>query len=94
VHAVVVNTKYEESALDPEATILRERVTPALQQLPGFVGGYWLAPVDLVSHAVVVFESEEAARKAAEDMGVKPGGSLSPGKAFQSVDFVEVAGNA
>jgi hypothetical protein len=43
---------------------------------------------------VVVFESEEAARKAAEDMGVKPGGSLSPGKAFQSVDFVEVAGNA
>ena len=58
------------------------------------LSAYWLAPVDLVSHAVVVFESEEAARKAAEDMGVKPGGSLSPGTAFQSVDFVEGAGQA
>jgi hypothetical protein len=94
MHAVVVNTRVEESAMDPEYKILREQIIPAVRQLPGFVGGYWLAPVTGIGLSVVFFESEDVARKNAETMGVKPGGSLSPGTSFESVEFVEVAGHA
>jgi len=94
MHAVVVNTKVEESAMDPEYKILREQIIPNVRQFPGFVSGYWLAPVNGIGHAVVVSESEDAARKAAEAMGVKPGGSLSPGTLLESVGFIEVVGHA
>jgi hypothetical protein len=95
MYAVVVRTSVTPEALaDPEFTVLRQQVIPAVKQAPGFVGGYWLAAVDDVSLAVVVFESEEAARKAAEAMDVRPGTSLAPGTELLSVEFVEVRGSA
>jgi hypothetical protein len=80
--------------MDPDHTIVREQIVPALRQVPGFVGGYFLAPVHGIAHAVVVFESEDAARSAAEGMGVTAGASLNPGTSILSVDFAEVAAQA
>lgn len=95
MHAVVVNTKVTGEALaDPEYTVLRQQIIPAVQQAPGFVGGYFLGPVDEIGLAVVVFESEEAARGAAGAMGVQPGGSVAPGTTIESVQFIEVLGVA
>jgi len=93
MHAVVVHTNVtEEAQADPEYTVLRQQIIPAVQQAPGFVGGYFLAPVEGVGLAVVVFESEDAARGAAGVMGVHPGGSVAPGTSIETVDFVEVLG--
>ena len=77
---------------DPELTVLRQQIIPAVQQAPGFVGGYFLAAVDGVGLAVVVFETEETARAAAGAMGVHPGGSVAPGTSIETVEFTEVLG--
>jgi hypothetical protein len=45
---------------------LRERVVPQVSQTPGFVAGYWLAPQANMGYSIVVFDSEDAARTAAD----------------------------
>ena len=94
MHAVVVVTTVDEAGTDPEFKTLREQIVPAVRQLPGFVSGYWLAPVGGIATAAVLFDSEDVARKAAEGMGVKPGASLAPGTEITSVEYVEVAAHA
>jgi hypothetical protein len=95
MHAVVVRTRIADDAeIDPALTVLRQQIIPAVQQAPGFVSGTFLAPVDGVGLAVVVFESDEAAHRAAEAMGVQPGASMAPGTSMESVEFIEVHGVA
>jgi hypothetical protein len=94
MHAVVVTTAVDDSAIDPEFGTLQQQVIPAVRQLPGFVGGYWLRPTGGTSQAIVVFETEENGRKAAESMNVKPGTSLAPGTEITGVEFIEVIGHA
>jgi hypothetical protein len=79
---------------DPEFKTLREQILPAVRRLHGFVSGYWLVPVGGIATAAVFFDSEDAARKAAEGMGVRPGASLAPGTEITSVEYIEVAGHA
>ena len=45
---------------------LESEVLPQLKRFPGVVGGYWLATKDSESLAVVLFDSEDAARQMAE----------------------------
>ena len=45
---------------------LEERVVPAVSQAPGFVAGYWLEPQNDMGYSIVVFDSEDAARSAAD----------------------------
>ncbi len=47
---------------------LREHVIPAVRQIPGFVAGYWLAPEGNQGMSIVLFESEDAARTAAQNI--------------------------
>jgi hypothetical protein len=94
MHAVVVTTAVDESAIDPEFGVLREQIIPAVRQLPGFVTGYWLRSTGGTSQAIVLLRSEEAGRKAAENMNVKPGTSLAPGSVITGVDFIEVIDHA
>lgn len=86
MHAVVVTVKVgnvEEAR--PE---LLEQVVPAVSQAPGFVAGYWLEPVDGHGLSVVVFESEEAAKVAAER--VQPPSSVT----IETVEVREVVASA
>ena len=90
MHAVVVAVSIGESA-DPQqvTTHLRENIVPAISQLPGFVAGYWvrLEGADQ-GRAVIVFESEDAAREARER--IQP----APGVTLDTADIGEVVANA
>ena len=65
MHAVVVRVNIGEVEVARKG--LREQVVPRASQAPGFVAGYWTSSED--GHnglSMVVFESEDAARRAAE----------------------------
>jgi precorrin-2 methylase len=64
MHAVVVKVTIN----DPQAAEqqLRNEVVPGVSSAPGFVAGYWVALNENTGTSLVVFESEEAARAAAE----------------------------
>jgi hypothetical protein len=64
MHAVLVavNIKDFESARNE----LEQRVVPGVSQAPGFVAGYWLEPQGNMGYSIVVFDSEDAARTAAD----------------------------
>jgi hypothetical protein len=51
---------------------LTEEVVPRVKQAPGVVAGYWFEPAGDQGWSVVVFESEEAARAAAEMARTQP----------------------
>ena len=80
MHAVVVKVSVTDG---PVATkYLRETVVPGVSQAPGFVAGYWVRlEGGNEGNSVIVFESEEAARAAAdrlrEDIGSNPGVTLN-----------------
>jgi hypothetical protein len=80
MHAAVVRvTIHDREKAD---AILREQVVPRTSQAPGFVAGYWTRK-DNAGLSMIVFESEDAARGAAEQM-------QSPDPDAVSVDDVEL----
>jgi hypothetical protein len=64
LHAVLVSVSISDEAAARRA--LEEQVVPAVSQMPGFVAGYWLEPQDGHGWSTVIFDSEDAARQAAE----------------------------
>lgn len=90
MYAVFTVVTVDESARDPNHTVLSQQIVPAVKGTPGVVGGYWLEPAGDKGTSIVLFESEQAARQAAEAMGVKVGASPAPGVVFDSVEIAEV----
>ena len=86
LHAVFVTVKVED--LEAAQAYLREEVVPRVAQAPGFVAGYWLAPEGDRGNSIVVFESEEAARSAAESLQPPPQVTL------ESIEVREVIAHA
>lgn len=82
MYAVVVDVTITGEREEAERG-LRERVIPRVKEAPGLVAGYWVEPIDGKGHSIVVFESEEAARAMAEQVG---GNAPSP----VTVDNVQV----
>ena len=66
MHAVLVSVKIDD--FDQARQALREQVIPRVKQTPGFVAGYWFAPQGDQGWSTVLYESEEAARAAAEQI--------------------------
>ncbi len=64
MHAVVVTVTLSGQ---PDPTALREQVVPRVSQMPGFVAGYWTRK-DNSGVSMIVFESEEGARGASEQV--------------------------
>jgi hypothetical protein len=87
MHAVVLNVTVTDSDAAPAA--LRDQVVPQVSRTPGFVAGYWVGLDGGRGTAVVVFESEDAARSAAAE-AQPPGDFMS----FDSVEVGEVVANA
>jgi len=72
---------------------LLEGVIPRVSQLPGFVSGVWLAPENGDSgegNAIVVFESEEAARMMVDRLKADP----PPNVEIRRAEVRAVAGRA
>ena len=66
MHAVVTKVSIQSGHEDEAREHLASNVVPRVKQAPGVVAGFWLAPQDGHGSAMVVFESEEAARAAAD----------------------------
>jgi heme-degrading monooxygenase HmoA len=87
VHAVVVKVKINDA--DAAERNLRERTVPGVSQAPGFVAGYWTRKGD-TGLSMVVFESEEAATRASEQVP-----SIIPeAVTLEDVEVREVAAHA
>jgi hypothetical protein len=64
MHAVVVRVRISDREKAEQA--LREEVVPRVSQSPGFVAGYWTRSDGPDGLSMIVFESEGAARAAAD----------------------------
>jgi hypothetical protein len=89
MHAVLVKVSISE--FEGSVRELRETVVPRISQLPGFVAGYWTRSDDGSNgRSMIVFESEEAARTAAERIGT----NIPDGVTFESAEVREVVASA
>jgi hypothetical protein len=70
---------------------LHDDVLPTITDVPGFVSGYWLAPVDGQGTEILVFETEAEARAMAEQM--PSGRVVNEYVTVVSVEVREVAGS-
>ena len=88
MHAVVVRVSLSD---DDEASLkqLREEVVPRVSQAPGFSTGYWVRlEGEREGSSVVVFDSEENARSAADRFQPPEGVTI------KSIEVGEVVANA
>jgi hypothetical protein len=86
--AVFIEVNADESDVDAAREILPKFAAPAAREM-GAKGGYWLAPQGGRGVSVVVFETEDAARKATEGFRVgEPPMPNAPGNV--TVKTVEV----
>lgn len=87
MHAVVVNVTVHDREAATKA--LEAQVVPRAAQTRGFVAGYWVAKPNGKGTSVVVFESQDAARTAAEQL--QPPGEFVT---FDSIEVGEVVAHA
>lgn len=83
MHAVVVRStlhNFEEATRN-----LREEGIPRLSQAPGFIAGQWVRLDETTGTSMLTFESEEAARAAAEMLRTNP-----PGGGAITINTIEV----
>jgi hypothetical protein len=79
------------SDYDRARKLLHDEVLPIVREIPGFVTGHWLAPVDGTGMSVVVFETEAEARALADQM--PPGRQINDYVTVLTVEIREVAGS-
>jgi hypothetical protein len=87
VHAIVARVRINDQ--EAAETHLREQVVPGVSQAPGFVAGYWTRKGD-TGLAMMVFESEDAATRASEQVQSAVPDAVS----LQDVEIREVAAHA
>lgn len=81
-------------SLDPVRKGLHENIIPRVRQMPGFVAGYWLGPVDSKGMSIVIYDDEASARSAIDKMSLKVGGSPALGITIERIETREVIGHA
>jgi hypothetical protein len=87
MHAVVSRVSIQAGHEEESLEHLRSNVLPRVKQAPGLVAGFWIAPEEGHGLALTVFESEEAARAAAE---MAQNAARPDSVTFDSVDVREV----
>jgi hypothetical protein len=89
MHAVVVRVSISDAESAQKG--LEEMVVPRASQAPGFVAGYWTRADDKSNGlSMIVFESEDAARTVAEQIGT----NVPDGVTFEGAEVREVVANA
>ena len=71
--------------------ILHDDIVPTITDVPGFVSGHWLAPIDGRGLSILIFETEDEALAMAEQMPA--GRELNEYVTIQAVEVREVAGS-
>ena len=90
MHAIVVRSTLHD--FEQATQFLREQGKPRLQQVPGFVSGQGPRLGENIGTSMLTFESEEAARAAAEQLRSNP--PPSSALTIDSVEFGEVVEHA
>ena len=89
MHAVLVRVNISDT--EAATRFLHQRVVPGVSQAPGFVTGHWTQwDEGRKGAAMMIFESEDAARQAKEQFQPPPDGSA----AIESIEVAEVVANA
>ncbi len=70
MHALVFRVTIHDR--EQGEAFLRETIVPGISQAPGFVAGYWVNIGGPQGASMIVFEPEEAARQAAEQVRPPP----------------------
>jgi hypothetical protein len=91
MHAVFIEVDATEENIDAAREFLPNTAVPAAREL-GATGGYWLAPKEGRGVSVVVYDTEDAARQAAENfrVGEPPMPNAPPGVTVKTVEVREV----
>jgi hypothetical protein len=84
MHAVLVRVTIND--LEQATRVLNEDVVPQVRQAPGLVAGYWVRLDNEHGRSIIVFETEEAANAAAEQVRGRPTEFVT----IDSVDVLEV----
>ena len=66
MHAVIVDVSISD--MEQARQELRERVVPVVSQMPGFISGLWIEAGRGKGHSVVIFDSENAAKRMAQQV--------------------------
>jgi len=83
MHAVVVRSTLHD--FDEARKVLREEAIPRVSQAPGFVAAQWVRLDETTGTSMLTFESEEAARAAADMLRTNP-----PGGSAITINSVEI----
>jgi hypothetical protein len=89
MHAVIVSVTVKDG--EAATTQLRNEIVPRVKQAPGFVAGYWVRiEGGDKGRSTIVFESEDNARAAADQIQQAPVEAVT----IDSVDVGEVVEHA
>lgn len=88
MHAVVTTVRIADR--EKAEGFLREQVVPRVSEAPGFVAGYWANIGGDRGASMAVYESEEAAKQAVEQVAPPPGEVLT----IESMEVGEVVAQA
>jgi len=83
MHAVVTRSTIQD--FEQGRKFLREQGIPRISQAPGFVGAHWVRLDESTGTAMLVFESEQAAKAAAEQLKTNP-----PAGDWVTINSIEV----
>ena len=61
MHAALIHLTINPTLASEAAAEFTREILPQVQSAPGFVGGYWLDPVDGEGFGVVLFEDHDQA---------------------------------
>lgn len=89
MHAVVVTVTIKD--FEAGQQMLKDEVVPSVKQAPGFVTGYWTSAGDNSGMSMLVFETEENARGAAEFIRSQGG---SDAVTLETIEVREVVASA
>jgi hypothetical protein len=92
MHAVVVRVTIGD--LEAATQFLRSEIVPRVSAAPGFVAGYWTQASESGGDngmSMIVFESEDAARGAAEAIRSGP---MPEAVTIESIEVRQVVANA
>ena len=90
MHAALVELTIEPDQAPAAANALVNEILPTIRSASGFVAGYWLEPADGQGFSIVLFETEEQARRATPPVS----NWAAPGVVISSVEFRRVAATA
>lgn len=90
MHAVVVTVEIDPGHEDEAKAFLNNEVLPAMKNIPGLSGGYWLASDETGEGVtVLLFDTEQQARGVADGLPSAPRAQFA---SLQSVSVREVVG--